>query len=258
MRPLDEWPPLFRIYHVVSTLDIAVNIEDLAGFFDDHEDRVGTCAHEKELLAELETAIVRRRKQNPKWRTLDAALALETPADSVAGGAPKEHAALYAVWERIDERMRSIKGGFEGLTRGERLFHVLWFVMDSDIINGGLHQFFTNSSGDFAEEAKRGLNEIGANRVLCVLQKASAVLPGRVVPTERDARYEVLEQQEEREGEQVWERWDALSREYDQAAQEELHARLLEWVRDHHEEFPDPAGARHSGNANDKMRGAKR
>ena len=116
--------------------------------------------------------------------------------------------------------------------------------MDTDIENGGLHQFFTNSSGDFAEEAKRHLDAVGARRVLAVLNEASAVFTNGIVPDDRDTRNAVLEQEEEREGDAVWVRWDALSRKYAHAAKAELYAKLLAWVKSHREEFPDPGRVR--------------
>ena len=315
--PLEQWPQPFRMYHLVSMLDIAVETGDLAGFFDDEEDHTGayaqeteaflreigapraaalltdaiqlfpkgqvpkphaarlrateklrdrepdpfeqvTGAHagalktaygplqqflrgrERELQRAVDATARAEAKKKPRWQPLDVALALETAPDRIRGGAPKEHAALLAVWERIDARF--LKRGLEGLTRGERLFHILWFVMDSDIENGGLHQFLTNSSGDFAEEAKRGLQEIGARKVLAVLNDASAVFPDGVVPADRDARYAVLEAQEKRDGDAVWAKWDALSDKYDRAAKAELYSRLLRWVREHQTEFPDPDG----------------
>jgi hypothetical protein len=328
-RPQDKWPPLFRMYNVVAALDISVDIQDLAGFFDHHEDHSGAYAHEaeaflreigaphaadlladaiklfpgsqvpkdhqrrrrltermreqepdpldevrkkhegavktmyvplqkylraheRELQAEVDAAASVKKRRT--WRTLDAALALATASADSAQAVSKEYAALLAVWDRIDARVRIVEDGFEGLTRGERLFYILWFIMDSDIENGGLHQFFSNSSGDFGEEARRGLKEIGADQALAVLQKASAVFPGGVVPAHRQARNEILEKQEEREGERVWDAWGALNREYYQA-QQELYARLLEWVRTRREEFPDPDDdVRPKGKSNGTLR----
>jgi hypothetical protein len=189
-RNLPDWPRLFRMYHVLMTLEISASIGVLGGFFDEHEARVGAHAHEaaeflreikatrtadllaaaielfpagrvptdhrkrerlteriregetdpfeeinrrhkgaiaamyapfqrymrahaRELLADLES--VAAVKKPRKWRPLHAALRAKTPAGRLAGGAPKQHAALYAVWERVNERIRT--HGFEHASR---------------------------------------------------------------------------------------------------------------------------------------------
>lgn len=313
--PLDKWPPLFRLYHLVSMLDIAVDTEDLAGFFDDEEDHTGAYAHEteaflreigapraaallaaairlfpggqvaknhrvrqrateklrdkepepfegvagkhegavktayaplqkymraheRELQAAVDAAVRTQAKKKPKWEPLEVALSAETPAERIAGGAPREHAALLAVWERIHARL--VARGFESLTNGERLFHTLWFVMDAEITNGGIHQFLWNSSGDFAEDAKHHLDDIGARAVAAPLKKASAVFPDGVIPSDQGARQQVLEEQEKLQGDRFEAEWNALDREYHKAAAGELYTRLLQWTKKNRAQFPDP------------------
>lgn len=207
-------------------------------------------AHAHELQAAVDA--IATGKPRRKGRTLDAALATGIPAGRRGTGVTKDHFALLAVWERINERM--VAPGFDGLTRGERLVHVLWFVMDSEIENGGLHQFLSNASGDFAEEAKRQLKEIGARDTLAVLGKASAVFPRRVVPSDRRQRNRILEQDEAQRADAAREEWTALDREYRSSARAELHAALLEWIRDHPKEFPDPDDAATAGRTRRKRR----
>jgi hypothetical protein len=170
--------------------------------------------------------------------TLDEALALQSPSDHVAKGVPKEYPAILAVWERIKSRM--VGATFdEGLTRGERLVHILFFVMDSEIENGGVQQFFSNSSGDLAEDAKAALKDIGAKKVLAVIRKASEVFPNGIVPADRETRNDMLNEREGEEGDGFWEHFDELSREYYKTRQE-LFPLLLAWIRNHREEFALP------------------
>jgi hypothetical protein len=186
--------------------------------------------------------------------TLDEALALESPPDHVANGIPKEYAAVLAIWERINSRMTGPTFD-EWLTHGERLVHILFCVMNSEIENGGVHQFFSNSSGDLAEDAKAGLKEIGAKRVLDVLRKASEVFPKGVVPADRETRNDILEEHEDEEGDAFWKRFDNLSREYYKARQE-LYEYLLAWIRNHREEFalPDDETVRKANKKSGKKR----
>ena len=190
--------------------------------------------------------------------SLKDALALESPPDHVANGVPKEHAALLAIWERIDSRM--IGPDFEEeLTRGERLLHTLFFVMTGEIENGGIHQFFSNSSGDLAEEAKIGLQEIGAKNVLAVLNNASKVFPNGRVPTDRVRRNDILTEREDEEGDALWTRFDGFDREYYRLTREELYPRLLAWVKNHADEFalPDDDSVREMNQKRPKKRSRK-
>ena len=163
---LPKWPPLFRMYHLLSSLAISIDTGDLAGFFDDEEDHTGAYAqeteaflreigataaatlladairvfpkgqvptghaarvratdklrdkepepfeevarkhagavqtmyaplqrymraHQRELQMAVDAAARAEGKKKPKWLPLEAALALETAADRIAGGAPK-------------------------------------------------------------------------------------------------------------------------------------------------------------------------
>ncbi len=58
------------------------------------------------------------------------------------------------VMRRLDE------GGFEGLTHAQRVVYCA-IVFDGEVCNGGLMQFFVNSSGDHAVETLEALRELG-------------------------------------------------------------------------------------------------
>ena len=55
------------------------------------------------------------------------------------------------------------------------LYDVSWFW--GEIINGGLSQFFSNSSGNRAHESLVGLRQIGANLCVELLEMALTVFP---------------------------------------------------------------------------------
>lgn len=64
--------------------------------------------------------------------------------------------------------------------------------LEREINNGGFHQFYWNSSGDFAHETVKVLYEIGANKTAEIVKKANSEFPNGIVPTDRDERGEIL------------------------------------------------------------------
>lgn len=105
-----------------------------------------------------------------------------------------------------------------------------------EIVNGGMSQFFSNSSGNRAHETLAALHTIGA--VLCVqlLEKAMTLFPGGIAPVDRQKRCEILFAFEERdpqfleELDQVfYKRVDALG----SVPEEDLTALELAFMRAH-------------------------
>lgn len=61
-----------------------------------------------------------------------------------------------------------------------------------EIVNGGMSQFFSNSSGDRTHETLAALHTIGAALCIELLQKALALFPGGTAPVDRQKRCELL------------------------------------------------------------------
>jgi Domain of unknown function (DUF4375) len=74
---------------------------------------------------------------------------------------------------------------------GERVYQLVreW---EDEVNNGGLHQFFYNSSGDDTAETIQALEMIGADKMADILIRAVARLRDGVAPQERFARQRVL------------------------------------------------------------------
>lgn len=95
-------------------------------------------------------------------------------------------------WKAVD-----IYGGESKYLRGlaklpvaaRRLFTVHW--CDSEVCNGGFHQFFSNSTGIVAPEALAGFRAIGAIQCAAILERAMSLLPDQY-PRDRDERTEAL------------------------------------------------------------------
>jgi hypothetical protein len=76
---------------------------------------------------------------------------------------PREHGLLYAVWR-----------------------------CDSEICNGGFHQFFWNSAGMLAPEAVEGFNAVGLPQIAGLVTEAMAKL-SVPYPRDRSAREDALD-----------------------------------------------------------------
>jgi hypothetical protein len=61
-----------------------------------------------------------------------------------------------------------------------------------ELNNGGIHQYFSNSSGDHLEVLLMALDAIGATRVKELVTRATAVIGDRGYIADRDARNDIL------------------------------------------------------------------
>jgi len=114
------------------------------------------------------------------------------------------------------------------------LFNTGWFA--GEVINGGISQFFSNSSGNRAHETLASLRTIGA--VLCVqlLEKVLSLFPNGIAPADRQKRCELLFAFEERDPQFLedltqifYKRVDALG----SVPEEDLTALELDFMRAH-------------------------
>ena len=55
-------------------------------------------------------------------------------------------------------------------------------MLDGEAYNGGMHQFFFNSAGEFYQQARHGLAMLGAEDSLALLDRATRILFGADVP----------------------------------------------------------------------------
>jgi hypothetical protein len=75
-------------------------------------------------------------------------------------------------WRDLVDRA---SGRFEQLSQAEQLFYAT-SLLSGEIYNGGLHQYFFNSAGSRFAEARAGLETLGAERCLGLLDAAAALL----------------------------------------------------------------------------------
>lgn len=80
---------------------------------------------------------------------------------------------------------------FRCLTPGQRAFVAL-NGLEAEVNNGGVHQYFSNSTGNIFQEAVAGLKLIGADAHWRLLRKVLKLFPAQSVLTNRSARQKVL------------------------------------------------------------------
>lgn len=118
---------------------------------------------------------------------------------------------VAAMWPRVDiyRGATELKAGLAKATAGQVAVYATRFA-DSEICNGGFHQFFGNSTGILYREAVAGFERIGATPYGALLERAGALL-GATVPRDRDARNRRLDRLPD---EEWYQRFDKIEERY--------------------------------------------
>jgi len=87
---------------------------------------------------------------------------------------------------------RYVDVGFNRLTPDEQLLVVIW-GLEADVNNGGFHQYYFNSYGNFARLAPGMLRGIGASHMAQIIDEANAVFGPLGPAQDRDDRQRALE-----------------------------------------------------------------
>jgi hypothetical protein len=93
------------------------------------------------------------------------------------------------VWKQLETRWGK---GFDQLMLEEQQAIALWWLQ-AETMNGGLDQFFHNSSGDMALLALAGLKRLDCMQTHVVLNDMMTLVFGESYPKEREARFPFLE-----------------------------------------------------------------
>jgi len=97
---------------------------------------------------------------------------------------------VYKTWRSL--MAKEEVQGFVGLSAAERVFWCV-YLLDLELPNGYYDQYFTNSSGDHANEVVSALRIIGADRAAQLTQEAIfCSFPNGVVPADRDERLDQM------------------------------------------------------------------
>lgn len=102
----------------------------------------------------------------------------------------KEYDPFQAHWH--DLCTRCYEAGFDQLSEDEKIY---WSasVFDGEIINGGFHQFFFNSSGELYTSVRHALITLHASKALELLDQATELLfDGAIPEVDRTKRWEQM------------------------------------------------------------------
>jgi len=94
------------------------------------------------------------------------------------------------------------QSGFNSLSEKEQLIYVVWWL-EAEVNNGGFHQYFWNSAGDYANEALVALEKIGAVTTAKLLKSAMETSFGGPAPKDRLKRQDLLEENEDEKMDQL-------------------------------------------------------
>jgi hypothetical protein len=110
------------------------------------------------------------------------------------------------------------------------------YLFDSEVRNGGFHQFFFNPSGDDALDARAGLARFGMTTSPALLDCAMTAFPDSKPSKDRETRNDQLA----RWGDKQFELFSTITEAYFVVDDEEWQ-RAYPYVRDHRSEFPNTA-----------------
>jgi hypothetical protein len=109
---------------------------------------------------------------------------------------PDDYEVVVALAVLTEERDNSQKLDSSDLSLGEKIaIYVNWF--DAEVANGGFHQFFTNSAGDYSFDILQSLKDISAKNTVRLFEKALSIFPEGKPSKDRFTRIDQLENADE-------------------------------------------------------------
>jgi len=120
---------------------------------------------------------------------------------------------------------------FESLNQFEK--NVLYVAMlEGQVNNGGFDQYFFNSSGEYAHETLRALEEIDAPKMAELLNQAIQLFPTLPIPKDTEIRREFLIELPEN----ISDKWDKLDDKFYEYP-ENLVGLVIEYVKKNRNQF---------------------
>lgn len=104
----------------------------------------------------------------------------------------KDYDPHKELWRSLVDRVHKTQEGFQGLSADEKTYFAVG-LLDGEVYNGGLHQFFSNSSGEYYQEVIEGLAVLGAETPRQLLCRAADILFEDAVPAkDRSERWQQM------------------------------------------------------------------
>ncbi|MCH2235593.1 MAG: DMP19 family protein [Crocinitomicaceae bacterium] len=106
----------------------------------------------------------------------------------------------------LDEQLNEKTNYGEDLSKLTESEKTVLFIenLEIEVNNGGFHQFYSNSSGDYSLETYEALLTIGADSMAKIMNDANSILPNKTIPSNRTERINILEEHED----QLWDKWE--------------------------------------------------
>lgn len=106
----------------------------------------------------------------------------------------REYDPYRELWTYLVKKVHGEKTDFDDLTEEEKLYFAV-NLFDGELYNGGMHQFFSNNSGEYYAEVIEGLKTLKAYNSLSLLKRAAGVLFGKAgPPKDRDQLWTAMRQ----------------------------------------------------------------
>ena len=122
----------------------------------------------------------------------------------------------------------------DGMTPGQK--HLLsTYIMSAELFNGGIDQFFINSSGSLAHEALEGFRGVGAHQHAELIQQIYSLFPNGQIPKSSEARALTVGRFPEDEYDARREDFD--NKFYDLMDTDTAEDNMIEYLHNHPEEF---------------------
>ncbi len=92
------------------------------------------------------------------------------------------------------------------------VFALTWLARE--VQNGGFHQYFFNSAGDFWKDVLEGLKAIGDENGTASFQKALSIFPESAPSADRITRHEQLRELDEKDEDRTWDHFNEVTNQY--------------------------------------------
>ena len=106
----------------------------------------------------------------------------------------RQYDPFRELWKSLVHRVYHTEAGYQGLNSAERRYYSVG-VLDGEIYNGGMEQFFSNTSGELFRDVVDGLLELRAHEALKLMLRAKDILfQNTEPPNDRQERCQAMRQ----------------------------------------------------------------
>jgi hypothetical protein len=114
------------------------------------------------------------------------------------------------------------------------VFAFTWLARE--VQNGGFHQFFSNSAGDFWKDVLNGLLQIEDEAGLAAFYETLSIFPKSTPSENRDTRIDQLSELEETKEQELFDHFEKMTQRYYQRPFPDWNA-VFDYVKTHPNEY---------------------